>query len=747
MSDKKIFKIMIIDDNQHIHNDFIKILHSESSHNELEQLNEELFGSKKKIVTLLPQFEIDVASQGQEGVNKIKQALDQGVHYSLVFVDIRMPPGWDGIETIKHIWELDKEVQIVICTAYSDYSWEETVAHLGKTDNLLILKKPFDNISVRQLACALTTKWQLAEESREHTAQLQQQVADQTLSLQKSLSLVKSTFESSSNGILVVDNDGKIIDYNQNIVSLLNVPQFIFETQSQQKFFEFINNQLESPEEFSTKIKQLQQKREQISIEIIKFNNGKVFECYSQPHKLNHEIIGRIFDFRDITKRAKLEKELQYQASHDSLTGLANRVTLLEGIKLAIKNSMQNNEQFAVVFLDLDRFKLINDSLSHQVGDKLLKKAAERLQSMIRSGDMLARLGGDEFVIIFLQVNKQQHIETLIFQLINLFQQPFKISDRQVTITASIGVSLYPKDGKTANILLRNADIAMYRAKARKGNNFQFYTPEMSALSLAELDQEAELRQALANGEFFLCYQPQLDLVNEKIIAVEALIRWQHPQKGILLPIDFIPLAEDMGLIVQIGEWVIRTACKQNKAWQSAGLPPIRVAVNVSQQQFEQQNLAEVIEKIVKEVDLKPEYLEIELTENVILSSREIIRTLTKLKKIGVKVTIDDFGTGFSSLSYLHKLPLDRLKIDSSFIQHIHSKMDDEAMIRAVIAMAKNLQLEVLAEGVENVDQLNFLKQNQCGDVQGFYFSKPLTSFEIENYLSNPVKVKDMMEE
>lgn len=740
--DSNSFRIIVIDDNPAIQRDFVKILKTEAPL-ELDDLSSTLFG-KQTEKTELPNFEIDFASQGQEGVKRIQEALQQGNPYSLAFVDIRMPPGWDGIETIKHVWELDKNIQVVICTAYSDYSWEETIAHLGKTDNLLILKKPFDNVSVRQLACALTTKWQLAKNSRQYTSILKQQVADRTLSLQKSLSLVKSTFESSSDGILVVSNEGKIIDYNQKFVDMLEVPQAILDTQQEEKVLEHLKNQLENSDNFFQQIQKIHEQSDEISIDVIRLKNGKIFECYSQPHKLNEKIIGHILDFRDITQRAKLEEELQHQATHDALTGLANRVKLLERMRMALKTSEQNKSKFAVLFLDLDRFKLINDSLSHTVGDELLQAAADRLQSAVRSEDTLARLGGDEFVIILMNVEQEKYLLAKVIELLNLFQQPFTISDRKITLTTSIGISLYPKDGITGDILLRNADAAMYRAKAQKGNNYKFYTPEMNTQSLAELDQEMELRQAILNKEFFLCYQPQIDLAKEKLIAVEALIRWNHPKKGILLPIDFIPLAEETGLIVPISEWVLRTACLQNKAWQDAGFEPIRVAVNITSQQFKQQHVTETVRDILQETGLKAEYLELELTENVILSNREIIKTVTELKKLGVIIAVDDFGTGYSSLSYLHKIPLDRLKIDSSFIQHIQSETDDEVIIRAVIAMAKNLNLEVLAEGVETENQLNFLKKYQCEDVQGYYFSKPLTKDELESYIKNPASAKNI---
>lgn len=607
MLDATNFKIIVIDDNPQIHQDFIQILKTESSF-ELDKLKAEIFGaSTSEIKSGLPSFQIDVASQGQEGVARIKQALQAGSPYSLAFVDIRMPPGWDGIETIKRIWELDKNIQIVICTAYSDYSWEETVAHLGKTDNLLILKKPFDNVSVRQLAYALTRKWKLAADSRDYTASLQEQVAERT-------------------------------------------------------------------------------------------------------------------------------QALEYQATHDSLTGLMNRVKLLDKLRAVIKSSQDDKSSFVVLFIDLDRFKLINDSLSHGAGDKILIEATKRLQRALHVEDTLARLGGDEFVILITNIIKQNDLVEKINNILETFKEPFHINDRLITLTASIGAAQYPKDGNTVDVLLRNADVAMYRAKAQKGNTFQIYSDEMSMESLAELDQEMELRQAIANEEFFLVFQPQINLQSNKIEAVEALIRWNHPDKGVLLPIDFIPVAEETGLIVPICEWVMRKACQQNKLWQTMGYTPIRMAVNVTAQQFKQGNLVETIDRILKETKLEPKYLEIELTENVILSDCEVMKTVSELKKLGVILAVDDFGTGYSSLSYLRKIPLDRLKIDSSYIQHIKTVSDDEVIIKAVIAMAHNLNLEVLAEGVETIDQLNFLRENKCKEVQGFYFSKPLNENEIENY-------------
>ena len=734
MSNETAFRIIVIDDNPDIHRDFIKILTTQDSASDLDKISMKIFGKISNECTL-PDFEIDTASQGQEGVEKVKQKLQDECPYSLAFVDIRMPPGWDGIETIKRIWELDSDIQVVICTAYSDYSWEETVAHLGKKDNLLILKKPFDAISVRQLACALTKKWQMLQDSRRFTSTLKQQVTDRTLSLQKSLSLVKATLDSSDEGIIVISNDGNIIDYNQKFCAMWDVTADMIENHGFKSLQAFMQNQINDSSTFVTWMKSLQESPDVASIDVIKLKNEKIFDCYSQPQKLNNKIVGRVLNFRDITERSKLEKELEHQAKHDHLTELPNRVLLMEKIHDAINASEMNNNSFAVMFLDLDRFKLINDSLSHSAGDDLLRDVAKRLLSVLNGNGILARLGGDEFVILITNVKSRDEISLIASSIIHHFQQPFTISERQVTITASVGISVFPDDGRSIDTLLRNADVAMYKVKETGSNNFKFYSSEMNDKSLEKLDNEMRLRQAIIDNELFLCYQPQYDVINEKLIAVEALLRWLHPEKGIVLPIDFVPLAEETGLIVPIGEWVMRTACKQCKVWIDAGYPKIRIAVNITAQQLKQTNIVEVIKSILTETQLDPSYLELELTENIIISSIEVLRSVTALKELGVTIAIDDFGTGYSSLSYLKNLPLDRLKIDGSLVQHIKSAGDDEVIIRAIIAVAKNLNLDVLAEGVETQNQLDFLKKQKCDEIQGFYLSKPLSSSEMEELL------------
>lgn len=738
MSAETNFRIIVIDDNPAIHQDFIKILATNYKSKNVESLEVELFGGPvtEQDVIDLPQFQIDTATQGQEGVKSIQKALQEHRPYALAFVDIRMPPGWDGIETIRHIWKIDRDMQIVICTAYSDYTWEETVQRLGTSDNLLILKKPFDNVAVRQLACALTKKWQLMNESRKHMVMLEKIVHERTDSLQHSLSLTKATLESSADGILVVDDHDHIVDHNEHLIEMWSVPHVILVGKEYKEFLDHLLGQLQTPEEFIHKIKKLESSPEETSIDRLKLNDDRIFECYSQPHKLNNVTVGRVWSFRDITQRMMLEGKLEFQATHDMLTGLPNRVLLQDRMVQTMARVDRSQTFMAVLFFDLDRFKLINDSLTHQAGDELLVAVASRLSAVLRKEDTMARLGGDEFVILASLVNNEDDVIVFISKLLAILRKPLKIMNREIVITASIGISLYPKDGKSPDELLRNADLAMYRAKDLGGNQFQFYTDSLNVNAVNRLEQEAELWRAIEQHEFVLYYQPQLDVVTDKVMSVEALIRWQHPTKGLVLPLDFIPLAEDSKLIVPMGEWVMKTACRQIKEWHEAGLPKIRVAVNVTTVQFQQENFISMVQQSLEEAGLSAEYLEIEVTENTMLTSTGLIEVINQLKALGVQIVLDDFGTGNSSLNYLRKVPVDRLKIDKSFVQGINNgEKNDAVIVQAILAMAHSLNLDVVAEGIETIGQFNFLKERKCDDMQGYYISRPLSSQDLENFL------------
>lgn len=745
MKQKYDFRILVIDDNPDIHNDFIKVLTPSKVASKLNALEKEIFADKEHKPELLPVFQIDTATQGREGVEKIAAAIKEKKPYALAFVDVRMPPGWDGLETIQHIWEVDKNIQVVICTAYSDYTWEETVSKLGQTDKLLILKKPFDFIAVRQLACALTRKWQHLQETNHHEFLLEKRLKEGSESLQQSLARLQATMESSTDGILIINNLGDIIDYNKKLISMWKIPDTIIKKGNFSALLDHLEEGIVSPQNFLDNVKELNIDLKKIGTGTLHLKNKHILNYYSQPQKLGNEVTGRVYSFRDVTRRTQLEDELQHQATHDSLTGLPNRVLLEEFIKIAIGQSSGEKKGFAVLFFDLDRFKLINDSLSHATGDAVLSMIAKNLQTALRSCDFVARLGGDEFVVVLRNIDDKAMIKETTERLLNVINKPLHIANRDITISTSLGISIYPHDAYNADMLLRKANAAMFKAKQSGANQYRFYIEDSSQEGLAILDKEIQLRQAITNNELLLYYQPQIDIRTHKLIGVEALLRWQHPTKGLLLPIDFIPIAEETGLIVPIGEWVLRTACKQNKAWQDAGLPPVRVAVNIAAQQLNQYNIVETIRNILKETGLHPEYLELELTENAIINNANVINTINKLKEIGIGIAVDDFGTGYSSLNYLKNLHLDRLKIDRSFVQDVLINRGDEVIIQAIITIAHKLHLKVIAEGVETKDQLNYLAKKNCGEIQGFYFSKPVSSTELELLLANSKKLEHLI--
>ena len=428
--------------------------------------------------------------------------------------------------------------------------------------------------------------------------------------------------------------------------------------------------------------------------------------------------------------------ELQRLALHDALTKLPNRVLLEDRIDQAIAHARRSKCLCAVLFVDLDRFKTVNDSLGHFVGDELLRAVAARLVDAVRQEDTVSRLGGDEFVILMREVVNAEDAAAVASKIVKALRDPFRVHDHDLFVTSSIGISLYPLHADAAQMLIIRADAAMYNAKQAGRNNFQVFTSEMNTFFPERLALENDLRHALGRREFELHYQPKVEVGDGRIVGMEALLRWRHPQKGMVSPQEFIPLAEETGLIIPIGRWVIEEACAQNKAWQDAGLPKLRVAVNISGVQFRKKNLLDTIAHALAAARLEPECLEVEITESVVMqNASEAIVTLEKLHKMGIHVSIDDFGTGYSSLSYLKRFPIDSLKIDRSFIRDVSTDLDDAAIVRATIGLAHNLRLSVVAEGVETADQLTFLRSLGCDEYQGFLKSMPLPAREFERCL------------
>ena len=610
-------RILLVDDMPSIHGDFRKIFRTQmQQHAQLGAMEAALFG-KEKPAALEVSFELDSAYQGQEAWAMVQTSVAVGRPYAMAFVDMRMPPGWNGMQTIEHLWQADARLQVVICTAYSDTPWDDLLARLDVRDRLLILKKPFEAIEVYQLASSLTAKWQMAEDMAAQLARLE----------------------------VVVHN---------------------------------------------------------------------------RTHELH-----------------AAHDSLQYQATHDTLTGLPNRSLLEDRLRQAMAYADRSARQVTVAMIDLDNFKLINDTLGHQAGDELLKTMADRMAACVRSVDTVVRQGGDEFVVVLFDqpVQGESGLPTL-HRLRDAMAQPVVLGRHTLQITASMGLATYPADGTDVETLLMNADAAMYRAKELGRNNYQFYAAEMNHKAQNKLAMFEGLRNAITHGAFELAYQPKVALQTGQIIGVEALIRWQHPEQGLVAPDQFIPLAEESGLIVPIGEWVLRTACMQNKAWQDAGMGAIGISVNVSARQFREEDLLKRVAQALEDSGMQAEYLELELTESLIMQDLEkALETMRALQAMGVQLSIDDFGTGYSSLSALKSFPIVRLKIDRAFVRDIPHDEDDKAIARAIISLGHELGLKVIAEGVETVQQLDFLRANQCDEMQGYYFSRPVPASGIEALL------------
>lgn len=453
-------------------------------------------------------------------------------------------------------------------------------------------------------------------------------------------------------------------------------------------------------------------------------------------HHQSDEIIEIIAVSRDITERKETEERLLYLANYDSLTGLPNRALFRDRLKRSVVRAQRNSTQVALLFIDLDRFKTINDSLGHHAGDQLLRGVARRLKQFARQGDTIARLGGDEFTVILEGINDSEDAVIVAEKILELMTPPFTLDGHKIVVTPSIGITLFPNDADDMKSLLKNADTAMYRSKEQGGNCFQFYTSDMNEKAMEYLVLETSLRHALEREEFQLHYQPQIDLHTHNIIGIEALLRWDNPERGLLKPNEFIPFTEETGLIEPIGEWVLRNACKEAVGWHKMGLPEFRVAVNLSLRQFVANDFVSLVASVLEETGLSPSHLELEITESFLAYDVDkTAETLRELHKLGVQLSIDDFGTGYSSLSYLKRYPLNTLKIDQSFVKDIMKNSDDSTIAEAIIAMGQSLNLNVIAEGVETEEQVCFLRGRGCDWIQGHLISEPLCSDDFQTWL------------
>ena len=848
------FRLLIVDDTEAIHEDLKKILSPEDLGFGLTCDEALLFGATSTPGVI---FDIDSAFQGEEGLESVLRARESNRPYALAFVDVRMPPGWDGVETIEHLWKADPDLQVVICTAHSDYNWNDISQRIGVSDNFVVLKKPFDIIEVSQLAHALTAKWTAMHQARLRMDQLDRLVQGRTAELSAAntrLGLLAAALRAAANSITITDPKGTVVWTNpafsalsgysgeevrgrnrRTLKSGMHDQRFYKEmwttvssgrvwrgevinrrkdgTLSQEEMtitpvtsqcgeithFIAINQDIaarkqaesalreaeekyrvlfedavvamfqavpegrllhinrafakmhgyESPEELladtsggaHTRFINAEQLREWTQVlekrgtvrgsEIeIRCRDGSrkwVLVSIRAARNADDEIVFHEGTVEDITDRRLAQQQVDFLAYYDPLTGLPNRTLMRDRLNMALSIARRKQGSIALLFLDLDRFKIINDSLGHSFGDLLLQQVANRLKHEVRDEDTVARVGGDEFLIVLTSVAGVPEVETIATRIVKSLSGEFAIEGRSLNVSCSLGISIFPGHGEDAETLIKNADAAMYGAKEKGCNTLCFFTDEMNARLLERLTLENSLRLAIDRDELFLVYQPQMNIRSGKLTGMEALLRWQSPELGLVMPDRFIRIAENAGLIIAIGEWVLRTACAQTRTWQKEGLPVVPVAVNVSAVQFRHEGFRELIRRVLSETDLDPSYLELELTESLLLSNADVMfEVLRDLKEMGLKLVIDDFGTGYSSLSYLRQFPVTKLKIDRSFIRDVAVNPDDAAITNAIISMSKGLSLKVVAEGVENQAQWLFLRKHNCDDLQGFYFSRPL---------------------
>ncbi len=559
-----------------------------------------------------------------------------------------------------------------------------------------------------------------------------------TAELQRALSLLSTTLESTADGILVIDAAGQVETCNRKFMEMWRLPEEVVGTSDQGGLVGLMADQIKDGDATLRRMRELEAAPETESYDEIELKDGRVFERYSIPQRQDGVVMGRVWSFRDVTARKSAEMRLVHDAFHDALTSLPNRALFTDLLARSIGRSRRRDDYaFALLFLDIDRFKVVNDSLGHLIGDQLLIAIARRLERCLRPGDTVARLGGDEFTVLLddiVDVSDATRIADRIQRELNL---PFNLSGQEVFTSASIGIALSRSGYEKPDDLLRDADIAMYRAKALGKQRYEVFDAEMHARAVSQLQLETDLRRALDREEFRIHYQPVLSLANGKVVGFEALVRWQHPQRGTVLPDEFVQAAEETGLIVLIGRVVLREACRQLREWQQQ-FPhqELSISVNLSAKQFRQPDMVDHIARVLTAWDLEPRSLRLEITESAIIENAPAaIEALTRLRELGVKVDLDDFGTGYSSLGYLHRFDIDALKIDRSFIAAIGENGENSEIVRTIVNLARGLDMDVIAEGVERPEQLAILRSLGCEKVQGYLFAPPLTTEAVRSLL------------
>ena len=648
-------------------------------------------------------YEVAEAQDGKEALAVVK-----ALNPDIILMDYVMPE-LDGVFTCAELQKIPgvNKIPVIMITSLDNEASVDAAFEAGAVD---YISKPINWAVLRQRMKRLL------------------KARDTEKSLEQSEAFARSIIEYAAIGIVTMDAAGTIkylnpavekmfgyesSDLRKNKITTI-LPEFPLNSRSK-----CINNAALNSELFA------------------KHKEGHIvpLDCTISNFSAQDNLFCTIM-MQDITERKRYEEIIKYQAFYDALTNLPNRLLLKERAMQEMARADRNNNKVALLYVDIDRFKLINDTMGHECGDNVLREIGKRLQGCLSSTDTVARLGGDEFVIVLTDLMTVEKVGNFSTQILDVIKMPMEIDGHEIFMTGSVGISIYPDDGTDYDLLLSNSDIAMYQAKEKGKNNFQLYTAALNQKAVERLVMENGLRRAVEYKEFIVHYQPKVDASTHEITGMEALVRWQHPQKGLIAPDNFIPLAEETGLIIPIGEWVLHTACTHNKVMQNAGLPFLTVAVNISSRQFELQDLSEVVHRILEQTGMEAKYLELEITESIAMHNvKHTVETISNLQKLGVKFAIDDFGTGYSSLSKLNSISVNKLKIDKSFVHQIDGKNNKGLIASTILALGKNLELGIVAEGVENAEQVAFFKESGCDELQGFFFGKPMTGDSFIEFL------------
>jgi diguanylate cyclase (GGDEF)-like protein/PAS domain S-box-containing protein len=743
-------RVLLVDDTPAIHEDFRKSLAAAASVGAVGEHEAMLFGTTARAASI--SFEMDSAFQGEEAIAKVRASLQANRPYAMAFVDLRMPPGMDGVATVERLWKEDPRLQIVMCTAYSDYSWMDVLNRLEARDRLLILKKPFDPVEVYQLANALTTKRKLSEQAAFKMSTLEEAVEERTRELSNANIIVQNS------PVILYRLRGEpsfpLIYISHNITKLGYDPQTLLRSPS---WAQHLIHPDDQPKVGEAMARVLEKDAQGASIEF------RLCAGDGSQHWVENRYVpvrdkeGRLVEvegiFIDITERKAAEEKIALLARTDGLTGLANRRSFTERLRQVFAASKRGAMPFAILYLDLDKFKPVNDTLGHPIGDLLLQEVSLRLQRCTRESDLVARLGGDEFAVLQCEMREPANAGELAGKIQSALARPYLFNGNEVNISVSIGICPYDPEIAEADAMLVQADRALYRSKEEGRNQYHFHSDDLDQEVLDRVTLAGELRRAIEHGELDLLYQPQVELSSQKIVGMEALVRWNHPTRGLLAPGVFVPIAERTGTIVALGRWVLDRACRQMRLWRDEGISVPLIAVNLSLVQLQRgQELVRDVTETIAKWNLSPGDLEFDVTEATLAQLKWTQNeVLPQLSDLGVKIAIDNFGSEYSSFDYVRAYRINHLKIAQSFVNRSCTDTASAATISAIIGFARDVGIGVIAQGVETEEQCALLSATDSrAQAQGFHFSKAVAAAEAGELLRRgriETGVDDLLEE